>query len=77
MRADVGSHTMMDNRTRIPVVVATVLIIAAIGVLFYYAVWMAVVLFVVLAAVVAINTGRRQGLRRGLWQFLKDMILGW
>ena len=58
-------------------IAAFVAILVLIGLMFRYAVWLAVIVFLVCVSVGVLSVYRREGLRRALLDLLKDLLTGW
>ena len=74
-------HGMVNIRNRVLLktlaVAAFVAILVLIGLMFRYAVWLAVIVFLVCVSVGVLSVYRREGLRRALLDLLKDLLTGW
>jgi hypothetical protein len=68
---------MTKNRTQALRLFGALLVLAAIGALFYYAAWLAALIFILCAAAAAIAVGRCQGIKKGVWLFVKQILFGW
>lgn len=65
------------RRNRVVACLATLLVVAAVGLLAVFHPIVAAVLFVAFVTFLAVAVGKSEGFWRGLKLFIKEMLFGW